>query len=131
MQWIWTAQDKARLAGFLEAHGLNTKGMELRTIGDGHSNITTLARLPEGNVILRHQPTLREGAPDVLREARFLQRMNAAGVLAPKVLAIAEAGLALDVPIYVMEHVEGIVISGDLPPGFAAGARVMGEAMID
>lgn len=131
MKWIWTESDTSRIKTFLNAQGLKTDSIDLRTIGEGHSNITTLARLADQDVILRHQPALREGAPDVLREARFLQRMNAAGVLAPKVLAIADAGMALDVPLYVMEHVRGTVISGDLPPAFAPYARQMGEALMD
>ena len=131
MQWTWTEADTVRLRGYLASRGFSSSRFALRTIGDGHSNITTMVELDDRRLILRHQPTIRADAPDVLREARFIQRLNQAGVLAPQVLALAEAGEALDVPLYVMEHVDGIVISGDLPADFARHAPQMARAMID
>lgn len=131
MQWTWTEADSAALRAFLAGKGFAGEGFALSTIGEGHSNVTSLVRLDDRRLIVRHQPSIRPGAPDVLREARYIARLNDAGVLAPRVLAMAEPGEALDVPLYVMEHVDGVVISGDLPEAFAAAPEAMAHAMID
>lgn len=116
---------------WLAEKGLAGEDFAARNVGEGHSNVTTLVETGGRRLILRRQPSLRKDAPDALREARYMAKLNAAGVTAPRVLAMAEAGEALEVSFYVMEHVEGLVISGDLPPEFAPHAQAMAEAMID
>lgn len=133
MEWSWTAADTDRLITWLKAQGLVPQGSqpELKIIGEGHSNITSLVELGDSRLIIRHQPVIRANAPDVLREARHIAKLNAAGVLAPRILAMAAAGEALEVPLYVMEHVPGIVVSGDLPEPLRQDPRGMAQAMID
>lgn len=133
MEWSWTEADSDRLVAWLKARQLVPQDGRpvLKIIGEGHSNITTLVELGDSRLILRHQPVIRANAPDVLREARHIAKLNKAGALAPRVLAMAEAGEALAVPLYVMEHVPGIVVSGDLPEPLRQDPRGMAHAMID
>ncbi|MTE01625.1 phosphotransferase [Paracoccus sp. YIM 132242] len=133
MEWSWTQAGTDRLISWLEARELAPRGSlpRVRIIGEGHSNVTSLVDLGDSRLIVRHQPVIRANAPDVLREARHIAKLNAAGVLAPRVLAMAAAGEALDVPLYVMEHVPGIVVSGDLPEPLRQDPRGMAHAMID
>ncbi|MBT0782939.1 phosphotransferase family protein [Paracoccus sp. pheM1] len=133
MEWSWTEADTDRLITWLKAHALVAQDSrpELKIIGEGHSNITSLVELGDSRLIIRHQPVIRANAPDVLREARHIAKLNAAGVLAPRILAMAAAGEALEVPLYVMEHVPGVVISGDLPEPLRQDPCAMAHAMID
>lgn len=133
MDWSWTETDAGRLITWLKASALAPQDSRphVKIIGEGHSNITSLVELGDSRLIVRHQPVIRANAPDVLREARHIAKLNGAGVLAPRILAMAAAGEALDVPLYVMEHVPGIVISGDLPEPLRRDPRGMAHAMID
>ncbi|SEI11974.1 phosphotransferase family protein [Paracoccus alkenifer] len=133
MEWSWTEPERERMLAWLKTRKLVPHDSQpvVKIIGDGHSNITSLVELGDSRLILRHQPVIRKNAPDVLREARHITKLNTAGALAPQVLAMAEAGEALDVPLYVMQHVSGIVVSGDLPEPLRQDPNGMAHAMID
>lgn len=116
MIWDWDATTLAAVAGFLDARGLHAGPLMPRRIGDGHSNLTYLIGDAPGIVLRRPPPPpLPKGAHDVLREARILSALHGSGVPVPRVLAVAQAGQVLDVPFYVMEAVQGSVISDTLP----------------
>jgi aminoglycoside phosphotransferase (APT) family kinase protein len=103
------------LIEFLDAHGLEAPtDLTASPIGDGHSNVTfALSTGP----VLRRPPRgpLPPSAHDVLREARLLGALAPTPVRAPKVLAVCEDTDVIGAPFYVMERIDGSVITDSVP----------------
>ncbi|BBG02753.1 MULTISPECIES: phosphotransferase family protein [Pseudonocardia] len=132
--WAWSAADLAALRRFLEERGISEGPLTTRRIGDGHSNLTYLVSGSSRVVVRRPPPPpLPPGAHDMLREARLLQGLAGTGVPVPEVLATAQADEVIDVPLYVMSHVEGPVVTTETPAPLAdtASRRAIGESMVD
>jgi aminoglycoside phosphotransferase (APT) family kinase protein len=103
------------LRDFLRDRGLDAPPeLDAAAIGDGHSCVTF--ELSTG-VVLRRPPRgpLPPSAHDVLREARLLTALAATPVRTPKVLAVCDDPGVLGAPFYVMERIDGEVISGQIP----------------
>ncbi len=115
--WTWSEAELERLGGFLAAHGLCGPSVTANAIGDGHSNLTFLVSDGHSRVVVRRPPPppLPPGAHDVLREARLLTALAPTDVPSPRVLATAPAGELLDVPVLVMDFVDGAVITEKTP----------------
>ena len=105
------------LEAYLDGLGLGEGPIECERIGEGHSNITFLVRRGEARFVLRRppRPPLPPSAHDVLREARVLSAVGDTPVRAPRVLAACDDESILGVPFYVMEEMEGTVITTDIP----------------
>ena len=104
------------LRGFLQAHDLDApQDLQATPIGDGHSNVTFA--LSTG-VVLRRPPRgpLPPSAHDVLREARLLTALQTTNVRSPRVLAVSDDQELIGAPFYLMEFVEGDVITNTMPP---------------
>jgi aminoglycoside phosphotransferase (APT) family kinase protein len=84
-------------------------------VGEGHSNVTYALST---NVVLRRPPRgpLPPSAHDVLREARLLTALDGQAVRSPRVLAVCDDPAVIGAPFYVMEKVEGVVITSEMPP---------------
>lgn len=123
------------LATFLDAAGLGEGPIDARPLGDGHSNVTYELRRARSRVVLRRppRPPFPPSAHNMLREARLLRRLRGAGARVPEVLAVCDDEAVLGVPFYVMEHLEGHVISTSLPDVFEdpATRRRLGEELVD
>lgn len=107
------------LAAFLEERALGGDGpLEAEPVGEGHSNVTFLIRQGERELVLRRppRPPLPPSAHDVLREARLLRAVESQPVRTPRVLAVCEDPAVIGAPFYVMEKVEGDVITTQVPP---------------
>jgi aminoglycoside phosphotransferase (APT) family kinase protein len=108
------------LAAFLDAHGLGDAGapIEAEPVGEGHSNVTYLLRCGEHELVLRRppRPPLPPSAHDVLREAQLLRAVEQQPVRAPRVLATCDDEGVIGAPFYVMEKIEGDVITTQVPP---------------
>jgi aminoglycoside phosphotransferase (APT) family kinase protein len=103
------------LIEFLDADGLEAPvELNAQPVGDGHSNVTFL--LSTG-VVLRRPPRgpLPPSAHDVLREARLLRALEATPVRVPKVLAVCDDPAVIGAPFYVMERVDGYVVTDSIP----------------
>jgi aminoglycoside phosphotransferase (APT) family kinase protein len=87
-------------------------------LGDGHSNVTYLLQRGSQRVVLRRppRPPYAESAHDVLREARLLELLHAAGLRVPRILARVDDTSQLGVPFVVIEHIAGHAISRTVPP---------------
>jgi aminoglycoside phosphotransferase (APT) family kinase protein len=105
------------LAGYLDARGLGSGPVEASRIGEGHSNITYLIERGGECFVLRRppRPPLPPTAHDVLREARLLTAVRDADVRTPPVLDACDDESILGVPFYVMEYIEGDVITTQVP----------------
>src|SRR5437588_2794379 len=104
------------LREFLASHGLDAPSeLAAEPVGEGHSNVTF--ELSTG-VVVRRPPRgpLPPSAHDVLREARLLTALEQTPVRTPKVLAICGEESVIGAPFYVMERIEGDVVTGSLPP---------------
>jgi aminoglycoside phosphotransferase (APT) family kinase protein len=103
------------LRGFLRASGLPAPAdLRAEPTGEGHSNVTF--RLSTG-VVLRRPPRgpLPPSAHDVLREARLLRALESTPVRAPTLLVACEDAEVIGAPFYVMEAVEGSVLTSAIP----------------
>jgi aminoglycoside phosphotransferase (APT) family kinase protein len=103
------------LIEFLGARGLEAPAdLTASPLGDGHSNVTfALSTGP----VLRRPPRgpLPPSAHDVLREARLLGALASTAVRAPKVLAVCADTDLIGAPFYVMERIDGSVITDSVP----------------
>jgi aminoglycoside phosphotransferase (APT) family kinase protein len=69
----------------------------------------------------------------VLREARLLTALEPTPVRVPRVLAVCADPDVIGAPFYVMQRMEGEVVTSDIPPAFDTPAerRRMAEELID
>jgi aminoglycoside phosphotransferase (APT) family kinase protein len=103
------------LLAFLSAAGLEAPAeLDVEPVGEGHSNVTFA--LSTG-VVLRRPPRgpLPPSAHDVLREATLLRALETTPVRAPRVLAVCDDPGVIGAPFYVMERLEGVVVTDSLP----------------
>jgi aminoglycoside phosphotransferase (APT) family kinase protein len=123
------------LERFLDGHGLGEGPLEAEPIGEGHSNVTYLVRRNGGAWVLRRppRPPLPPSAHDVLREARLLSAVQDAAVRTPRVLATCDDEAVIGAPFYVMERLEGDVITSAVPPALddEAGRGRIGDELVD
>ncbi len=108
------------LLAFLDEHAIGGGEPGIARIGDGHSNHTFLVSFPHPphrRVVLRRPPRgpIAPSAHDVLREARVIGAVGPAGVRAPAVLAVGQDPAIIGAPFFVMEAVEGEVITNTVP----------------
>jgi aminoglycoside phosphotransferase (APT) family kinase protein len=105
------------LEAYLDAVGLGSGPLEAERIGEGHSNITYLIRRGGESFVLRRppRPPLPPSAHDVLREAKLLEGVEGTEARTPRVLAKSDDESILGVPFYVMDYLEGTVITIELP----------------
>jgi aminoglycoside phosphotransferase (APT) family kinase protein len=107
------------LEAYLDSHGLGAGQIQAERIGDGHSNVTYLITRGDERFVLRRppRPPLPPSAHDVLREARLLTALEPTAVRTPRVLAVGDDESILGgVPFYVMEYIEGVVMTGTVAP---------------
>jgi aminoglycoside phosphotransferase (APT) family kinase protein len=123
------------LLEFLDAHGIGDGDAEIEPIGDGHSNVTYLLRRGGAVVVLRRPPRgpLPPSAHDVLREARLLSAIENTPARVPRVLAACDDEAVIGAPFYVMERIQGHVVTDEIPEPLdePADRRRMGEELID
>jgi aminoglycoside phosphotransferase (APT) family kinase protein len=108
------------LAAFLDEHELapGDGPLEAEPVGEGHSNVTYVIRRGGSELVLRRppRPPLPPSAHDVLREARLLTAVEPQPVRTPRVLATCEDESVIGAPFYLMEKVDGDVITTGVPP---------------
>ncbi len=104
------------LLAFLDAVGLGDGEPEVQPVGDGHSNVTYLVTRGDAEFVVRRPPRgpLPPSAHDVLREARVLRGLEGRARV-PKVLAVCDDEAVIGAPFYVMEKVEGLVVTTEVP----------------
>src|SRR3954452_7965178 len=104
------------LKAFLDEHGLGSGELDIEPVGEGHSNVTYAIRRGDTEFVLRRppRPPLPPSAHDVLREARVL-KATAGQARVPDVLAVCDDESVIGAPFYVMELVEGEVITSEIP----------------
>jgi aminoglycoside phosphotransferase (APT) family kinase protein len=121
------------LEAFLDARGLGSGPLEAAPLGEGHSNVTYVIRRAGGTWVLRRppRPPLPPSAHDVLREARLLTAIQDADVRTPDVIATCDDETVIGAPFYVMELIEGHVMTAAVPPALVGEEARIGEQLID
>ncbi len=109
--------------------------LEVEQITGGKSNLTFLLRSDAGELILRRPPTgeLLPSAHNMGREAQIQRGLAGTGVPVPAIV-LADEGDLIGIRFYVMEKVQGHIIRGDLPAGYAQTSperERMGHAFAD
>jgi aminoglycoside phosphotransferase (APT) family kinase protein len=87
---------------------------DLERVGEGQSNLTYLVRdASGGTVVLRRPPTgdILPSAHDMAREYQVLTGLASADMPVPRPLALCEDLEVTGAVFYVMEHVDGLVLS--------------------
>jgi aminoglycoside phosphotransferase (APT) family kinase protein len=126
-----------RVREFLDANGLGAGDVRAHRIGEGGgSNFTFLLERDEGRYVLRRppRPPLPPSAHDMVREARLQLALAPLGIRVPRILAVCEDESVLGVPFYVMDYIDGEIVSTTLPAeleGSADARRRLGEDLVD
>jgi aminoglycoside phosphotransferase (APT) family kinase protein len=123
------------LEAFMDAHGLGAGPVEAEPVGEGHSNVTYVVRRGTEAWVLRRppRPPLPPSAHDVLREAQLLRALEGSAARTPRVLASCDDEAVIGAPFYVMERLEGDVMTSSVPEPLddEAGRRGIGEELVD
>lgn len=135
MAWTWSAGELAKLGRFLADRAVCGPRVKAKAVGDGKSNLTYVVSDGDRAVVVRRPPPppVPPGAHDVVREARLLAALAGTAVPVPQVLAIAETGEIVDVPVVVIEFVDGVVITESTPAPLnnPTTRREIAESMVD
>ncbi len=135
VSWDWSEADLASLQGFLAERGIVRGPITTRRIGDGHSNLTYLVTDGTDTAVVRRPPPppIPPGANDMLREARIMAALRGTPVPVPEVLATADEGEVIDVPLYVMSFAPGPVVTTATPAPLDTPEqrRAIGDNLID
>ena len=122
------------LLAFLDERGLGEGDIEVEPVGEGHSNVTFVIRRGGWEAVIRRPPRgpLPPSAHDVLREARVLAGI-AGQARVPAIVATCDDESVVGAPFYVMERVEGHVVTSEVPPELDSveEKRRMGEELVD
>jgi aminoglycoside phosphotransferase (APT) family kinase protein len=123
---------------FLDAHGLGSGALQAHRIGEGGgSNFSFLLEREDGTrYVLRRppRPPLPPSAHDVVRESRLQLALAPLGIRVPNIRAVCEDDSLLGVPFYVMDYIDGDVITTELPPpldGDPDARRRLGDDLVD
>lgn len=120
---------------YFDAHNLGEGPISWRRIGEGQSNVTFLLERSGKRYVLRRgpRPPLPRSTHDMLREAKIQQLIRPEGVPVPKIHAVCEDEAFLGVPFYVMEYLEGEVITDALPEQFSdpESKQALGKQLVD
>jgi aminoglycoside phosphotransferase (APT) family kinase protein len=121
---------------FMDERDLGAGDVRASAIGEGRSNFTFLIERGEQRFVLRRppRPPYPPSAHDVAREARLQLALRPLRIRVPVVRAICEDELVLGVPFYVMDFIDGDVITDRLPPllrADTAARRRVAEDLVD
>jgi len=106
--------DPIAVTGWIEGLGVAAAGpLSFERIGLGQSNLTFLVSDVDGHRwVLRRPPLghLLASAHDVAREARILMALEDTAVPTPAIYGLAQDPAVSEVPLLLMEYVDGLVV---------------------
>jgi aminoglycoside phosphotransferase (APT) family kinase protein len=123
---------------FLDEHGLGAGDLHAERIGEGGgSNFSFLLVREDGSrFVLRRppRPPLPPTAHDVVRESKLQLALAPLGIRVPNIRAVCEDASLLGVPFYVMDYVDGHVVTNVLPAPLdadLAARRRLADDLVD
>jgi aminoglycoside phosphotransferase (APT) family kinase protein len=123
---------------FLDAHGLGSGALQAHRIGEGGgSNFSFLLERGDGTrYVLRRppRPPLPPSAHDVVRESALQLALAPLGIRVPNIRAVCEDDSLLGVPFYVMDYIDGDVVTTALPPPLdhdPEARRLLADDLVD
>ena len=121
---------------FLDEHGLGSGRVRASRIGQGGgSNFSFLLERDGERFVLRRppRPPLPPSAHDMVREARLQLALAPHGIRLPVIRAVCEDEGVIGVPFYVMDYLEGHVVTNELPAGLESeeARRRLGLDLVD
>ena len=121
---------------FLDSHGLGSGPVHATRIGEGGgSNFSFLLERDDARYVLRRppRPPLPPSAHDMVREARLQLALAPQGIRLPTIRAVCDDESVLGVPFYVMDFLDGAVVTGELPAGLETedARRRLGLDLVD
>ena len=123
---------------FLDAHGLGSGALQAHRIGEGGgSNFSFLLERDDGTrYVLRRppRPPLPPSAHDVVRESALQLALAPLGIRVPNIRAVCEDDSLLGVPFYVMDYIDGDVVTTALPPPLdhdPEARRLLADDLVD
>lgn len=124
-----------RVAEFLDASGIGAGPLQVSRIGAGQSNVTFRIKRHRADVVLRRgpRPPLPPSTHDMVREAHIQAVLAPLGVPVPRILAVCADPNVLGVPFYVMDRLDGDVLTDAVPAHLdtATQRRAVSEAVVD
>ena len=124
-----------RVRDLLDSCDLGQGPLSWERIGDGQSNVTYHLKRDGFDGVLRRgpRPPLPPSTHDMLREARIQQLLAPHGIAVPNIIATCTDTSLLGVPFYVMEHLEGAVITSAFPAALdtVEGRRVITTEVVE
>ena len=125
-----------RVRAFLDEHGLGSGELRAGRIGEGGgSNFSFLLERGDDRFVLRRppRPPLPPSAHDVVREARLQLALAPHGIRLPTIRAVCQDDGVIGVPFYVMDYLEGPIVTRELPTGLATddARRRLGLDLVD
>lgn len=107
--------DQARLSAYLHKQGLTEDAstvLQMRQFSNGYSNLTYLLEVGGKEFVLRRPPmgAIKRGH-DMGREYKVLSKLSEHFSKAPKTFAFEESGEVIGSTFYLMEKVDGVVIT--------------------
>lgn len=127
--------DQRSLQSWIETH-LHRSGAHLvKELSGGNSNVTCLIDTDQGPMVMRTPPgdTISPKAHrGVERESRVMAALHG-HVDVPEVLAWCEDNSVIGRPFALVEHIDGVSITDELPASYnhADGINALGEQLID
>ncbi|HWS75341.1 MAG TPA: phosphotransferase family protein [Quisquiliibacterium sp.] len=121
-----TEFDPQTLQRFLKAQLPGLEGeMRLERIGGGQSNPTFFVEFDNRRMVMRKKPpgVLLPSAHAVDREYRIMQALQSADVPVPRTVLYSDDESVVGTPFYVMDRIEGRVLTNLALPGFEPAER--------
>ncbi len=121
------------LREYLDGQHLGRGEPRIEPIGDGHSNLTFLVEREGARLVLRRPPhgPLPPSAHDVVREAGLLRSLRPHGVPVPEVLAICDDPAVIGAPFYLMDFVDGLILTATMPAPLDGQAEAIADRLVD
>ena len=120
---------------YLDGKGIGKGPIAWTRIGDGQSNVTYLIERAGQRFVLRRgpRPPLPKSTHDMVREASVQRLLGSQGVAVPRIIAVCDNANVLGVPFYIMEYLDGVVVTDALPEALDSidQRRATSQAAVD
>ncbi|WGH82951.1 phosphotransferase family protein [Auritidibacter ignavus] len=111
---------RSTVEDYLDQSGIGSGPLTITRIGEGQSNAIFRIQREGADVILRRgpRPPIPRSTHDMIREARVQSALATRGFAVPTIRAVEKSGDLLGVPFYIMDTLDGDVITSELPQRF-------------